>query len=83
MSQNVNLKLHMPHGIKKIKDPPINSRNLMKLIEINLQDNKGSFKVEYEDADGDAIIITDDSDLQLAYEFAKQSKSSTLKLYVI
>ena len=51
----VQLKLEMPHGIRKVMDQPRTADNLRKLIQSKLQNSgcQQNFKVEYEDAEGD------------------------------
>ena len=81
-NKRVQLKLAMPHAIKKVRDMPSTAEDLRKLIAGNLQGHASGFTVEYEDTDGDKIAITDDDDLLLAYEGALEQTNGNLKLLI-
>lgn len=72
----------MPNGTKKLRDAPQTMEALSALVKTNIKDQETEHNIWYQDETEDWIIITEDDDLQLAYECAQTHFGGNLKLYV-
>lgn len=66
----IQLKIEMTHGIKKVRKAPIDFDAFNLLVDANMKDKEEKRSFWYQDETQDWITITDDDDLQLAYETA-------------
>ena len=78
----VNLKIWIDNGVKKIREAPKTMAALSELVAANVQDKTIETKIWYQDESKDWITISDDDDLQLAYECSLEHFKGDLKIYV-
>lgn len=72
----------MTHGIKKVRKAPVDFDTFNLLVDANLKDQKEKRSFWYQDETKDWITITDDDDLELAYETAINHFAGNLRVFV-
>ena len=81
---SVQLTLVSNNTIKKVSDAPASVKALRRLCKAELKETEDIWvtSIEYVDSEGDNIIVQDDDDLRLAYEWAEQANKSMLTLNI-
>lgn len=84
--RKIALKLaHETRGIKKLRENPDTFDTLMKVVAVHTKDpsaSKANYSLEYTDDCGDVIAVSDDEDLQAAYEWAETQPTANLKIMI-
>lgn len=78
----IQLKLEMAHGIKKVRKAPDDFDAFNLLVDANVKDQSEKRSYWYQDEAKDWITITDDDDLQLAYDTAINHFDGHLRVFV-
>lgn len=81
---SVQLTLVSNNTIKKVSDAPVSVKALRRLCKAEFKETEDIWvtSIEYVDGEGDNIIVQDNDDLQLAYEWAEQANKAMLTLNI-
>jgi hypothetical protein len=84
---SINLKIESQSKIKRVRDLPKTFVGLKQVVESQLKDvimsdTQRNYSVQYRDGQNDLINVSDDDDLQTAYEVASKELNGNLKFQI-